>query len=297
MLGSIIYAIKQAFSQVFRNRAMSTASMFSITSMLLILGLFFILLVNVNMVAESAKGQFDSIQIYLQDSTNREEADIIISDLKKKKEVADAYYLSKVDALENWKGKWGENAYLLDGLNQNPLPNTIVVTLSDLEFADKVANDIKSFEGIEDIKYYKTAVDQLMKITKYIQMAAMVIIIFLVAVSVVVVSNTVKLTVLAREREISIMKYVGATNWFIRGPFLVEGMLIGLFSALISSGIISLIYYKTVELIGPGIFAMMATPLVPQEFLVINLVWIFMALGVSIGAFGSIVSMRRFLDT
>ncbi len=297
MLGSIIYAIKQAFSQVFRNRAMSTASLFSITSMLLILGLFFILLVNVNMIAESAKGQFDSIQVYLQDNTNLEQADDMISDLKRKEGVQDAIFLSKQDALENWKGKWGENAYLLDGLSQNPLPNSIVITLTELEYADKVVASVKQFEGIEDIKYYKSAVDQLMKITRYIQMAAMVIIIFLVVVSVVVVSNTVKLTVLAREREISIMKYVGATNWFIRGPFLVEGMLIGLFSALVSAGIISLLYYKIVDLIGPGIFAMMATPLVPQEFLVINLVWIFIALGVSIGAFGSIISMRRFLDT
>ena len=106
---------------------------------------------------------------------------------------------------------------------------------------------VKTFDGIEDVKYYKDTVDQLMKITRFIQVGAMVVIVFLVIVSVIVVSNTVKLTVLAREREISIMKYVGATNWFIRGPFLIEGIFIGILSALISVGIISYIYYKITE--------------------------------------------------
>ncbi|MDD3170013.1 MAG: FtsX-like permease family protein, partial [Eubacteriales bacterium] len=151
--------------------------------------------------------------------------------------------------------------------------------------------------GIEDIKYYKDTVDQLMKVTGFIQIGAMIVIIFLVIVSVVVVSNTIKLTVLAREREISIMKYVGATNWFIRGPFLIEGILIGILSALISVGIISFIYYKITELIGQEIFVMLSTTMVPGAFLVVHLVWIFLALGVSIGACGSIISMRRFLDT
>ncbi|MDD3200159.1 MAG: FtsX-like permease family protein, partial [Eubacteriales bacterium] len=149
----------------------------------------------------------------------------------------------------------------------------------------------------EDIKYYKDTVDQLMKITGFVQIGALVVILFLIIVSVVVVSNTVKLTVLAREREISIMKYVGATNWFIRGPFLIEGILIGILSALGSAGIISYIYYKISELIGPDVFVMLSTTMVPGDFLVSHLIWIFLALGISIGACGSIISMRRFLDT
>ena len=136
-----------------------------------------------------------------------------------------------------------------------------------------------------------------MKVTGFIQIGAMIVILFLVIVSIVVVSNTIKLTVLAREREISIMKYVGATNWFIRGPFLIEGILIGILSALISVGTISLVYYKITELIGQEIFVMLSTTMVPGAFLIVHLVWIFLALGVSIGACGSIISMRRFLDT
>lgn len=297
MLRSFSYAIKQAFIQVFRNRAMSIASMFSITAMLLILGLFFILIVNINMVSETAKKQFDTIQIYLQDETEYDQAVAMVDDLTQLKGVKEASYLSKEQAMAQWKAKWGDNAYLLDGLENNPLPNSVLVKVSELEAADSVVNKAKTYSGIEDIKYYKDTVDQLMKITRFIQVGAFIIIIFLVIVSVVVVSNTVKLTVMAREREISIMKYVGATSWFIRGPFLIEGMIIGILSALISVGIVSLVYYKITELVGQEIFVMLSTTMVPGTFLVSNLVWIFIALGVSIGACGSIVSMRRFLDT
>ncbi|MEG1583620.1 MAG: permease-like cell division protein FtsX, partial [Anaerovorax sp.] len=288
MLGSIGYALKQAFKQVIRNRSMTVASTFSITAMLLILGLFFILLVNLNMVTESAKSEFDTIQVYLLNETDVTAAENMIVDLEGMNEVESASYLTREQAIENWKVEWGDNAYLLDSLNNNPLPNSIVVKVSQIEKADTVVEKIKTFSGIESVKYAKDAVGKLMKITGFIQMGALIIIVFLVIISVVVVSNTVKLTVLAREREIGIMKYVGATNWFIRGPFLVEGMVIGLFAALISSAIVSLIYYKISELIGQSLFVMLSTPMVTPYFLVFNLVWIFVALGVSIGACGSI---------
>lgn len=297
MLNSWKYAFKQAFKQAFRNRAMSIASMFSITAMLLILGLFFILVVNVSMVSETAKKQFDTIQVYLLDETTYEQASVMIADLNRMEGVSEATYQSAEEAMDKWKVKWGDNAYLLDGLDENPLPNSIIIKVTDLKEADAIVARVKTFDGIEDVKYYKDTVDQLMKITRFIQVGAMVVIVFLVIVSVIVVSNTVKLTVLAREREISIMKYVGATNWFIRGPFLIEGIFIGILSALISVGIISYIYYKITELIGPEIFIMLSTTMVPGEFLITHLVWIFLALGISIGASGSIISMRRFLDT
>lgn len=297
MLNSWKYAFKQAFKQVFRNRAMSAASMFSITAMLLILGMFFILVVNVNMVSETAKKQFDTIQVFLLDETTYEEASVMLADLNRMDGVSEATYLSDGEAMNQWKIKWGDNAYLLDSLDENPLPNSLIIKVSRLEDADSVVTQVKTYKGIEDIKYYKDTVDQLMKITGFVQIGALVVILFLIIVSVVVVSNTVKLTVLAREREISIMKYVGATNWFIRGPFLIEGILIGILSALVSAGIISYIYYKISELIGPDVFVMLSTTMVPGDFLVSHLIWIFLALGISIGACGSIISMRRFLDT
>lgn len=297
MFNSIRYTLKQAFIQVFRNRNMSLASVFSITAMMLILGLFFVLIVNINMAAEAAKQEYDTVQVYLLDTTTYDQAQDMISQVKGLRGVADATYLSKEDALADWKADWGERAYLLDSLNGNPLPNSVMVKVDSLETSDTVVDALKKYDGVEDVKYYKETVEKLVKITDAIQIAALIIMVFLVVVSVVVVSNTIKLTVLARSREIRIMKYVGATNWFIRGPFLLEGIIIGMISAGVSAGIVAFVYGKIVGLIGRDLFLILSTPMVSQSFLTVNLIYIFLAIGVSIGACGSIVSMRRFLDT
>jgi len=297
MIRSIIYTIKQAFLQILRNRAMSSASLFSITAMLFILGMFFILAVNVNLISENAKRQFDTIQIYLLDTTEWPQVADMIQRLDAMPEVSTVEFVNKDQALAELKARWGENGYLLDGLNKNPLPNSVKVKVTQLEYADTVVKTARTFEGIEDIKYYQSTVDKLISVTDTIQLAALVVILFLILVSVVVVSNTIKLTVLAREREISIMKYVGATNWFIRGPFLTEGILMGLISAIISGGIVAVIYLKIVKGVSQQTAVLFSSGMVPAEFLISNLIWIFAALGISIGALGSMLSMRRFLDT
>lgn len=298
MFNSLRYSVKQAFVQVFRNRAMSIASMFSITAMLLILGLFFVIMVNIGVAIEEAKTEFDSVSAYLEDETTYDQAQTMILQLSGMPEVTEVYYLDKDTALEQWKAQeWQDNAYLLDGLVENPLPNSIEVKVGALEDADKVAEVLGTFDGIKQIKYYKETVDKLVKVTDSLKIGMLIIMAFLVIVSVVVVSNTVKLTVFARQKEIEIMKYVGATNWFIRGPFLAEGILIGILSAGISIGITAIVYRKVIDILSLDMSMILGSPMVSVGFMTSNLVWIFIALGVSIGACGSIVSMRRFLDT
>lgn len=276
---------------------MSLASVFSITAMLLILGLFFIVVVNINMATEAAKKDYEVVQIYLMDQITYQQSMEIQEQFNSIEGVEKAEYMDKDTALQQWKGQWGESGYLLDSLAENPLPNSILITVTELEAADSVVEKAKTITGIEDVKYYKDTVDKLLKITNFIQAGALIIMAFLVVVSVVVVSNTIKLTVLARAREINMMKYVGATNWFIRGPFLVEGILIGIISALVSVGLIAFTYSKISELIGQDVFIILSTPMVSVDFMTMNLIAIFLAVGVSIGACGSIISMRRFLDT
>lgn len=293
---SFFYTLKQAFLQVFRNKGMSLASIFAIMAMLLILSVFFILVINVNTAAQAIQQDYDSIEIFMNDDATEEQSDAIIAGLKEEEGVEDVYYKSKEDALEEFRTRWGDNAYLLDSLTENPLPNSVVILISDLEAAEGLSVKAAQYEGIEDVKFYKDTVDKLLKFTEYIQMAAIIIMVFLIIVSVVVVSNTIKLTVVNRAGEISIMKYVGATNWFIRGPFLVEGIIIGIISGSISVGVSTLAYQQLVEIIGDEVSSIMSIPMVPVEFLAYNFAWIFLALGISIGACGSIISMRKFLD-
>jgi cell division transport system permease protein len=277
---------------------MSIASLFSITAMMLILGLFFVLIVNIGVAMETAKMDYDTVSVYLTDEVTYDSAMKMADQLRAMSEVAEVSYLDKDTALSQWKVQyWGENAYLLDTLPENPLPNSIEVTVKELSGADAVVEKAKSFQGVEDIKYYRDTVQKLVKITDSLKVAMLIIMAFLVLVSIVVVSNTIKLTVFARQREIEIMKYVGATNWFIRGPFLAEGIFIGIIAAGISVGVVAALYSKIVQLMGTDMSLMIGSPMVSVQFLVVNLVWVFLALGISIGACGSIVSMRRFLDT
>jgi cell division transport system permease protein len=291
------YSIKQAFKQFFRNGAMSTASVFSISAILLILGFFFLLVVNVNNIAESVKKDFDTIQIYLLDETEYTQTDSMMKKFGLMPEVAGTRYVTKTQAMEDFKKLFGDKAYLLEMRQENPLPNSIIVKVRRIEDVDAVVARARSFDGVEGIRYYKEAVNRLIRFTNFIQVGALALILFLVAISVVVVSNTIKLTVVARDREIGIMKYIGATNWFIRGPFLVEGILIGFVSAGVSAGIVAFVYAKVIELFGTDLIVMLSTRFVPMDFMIGNLTVIFAALGTGIGACGSIISMRRFLDT
>lgn len=289
------YTLKQAFLQVFRNRNMSIASIFAITAMLLILSIFFILVINVNTAAQTIQNDYDSIEVFLKDNVEEKQAQTIIDEISAQEGVDDVFYKSRETAMEEFKSRWGENGYLLDSLNENPLPNSIVIMISDLEAATDLAENAATYDEVEDVKFYKDTVDKLLDATKFIQIAAIVVMAFLIIVSVVVVSNTIKLTVFNRSDEISIMKYVGATNWFIRGPFLVEGIIIGIISAGISVGVSTVMYQKIIEVIGKQVFSILSMPMVPVDFLLHNFIWIFLALGISIGACGSIISMRKFL--
>ena len=296
LLNSLVYNIKQGFLQIFRNRGMSLASIFSILAMLLILGMFFVITVNINLFTEVVKQDYDQIEVFLLDDTDKAQAEQIMTQIRTHEGVTDVQYRSKAEALEILKERWGESGYLLDSLGKNPLPASILISVESLDNAGEVAAYAGTLDGIEDVQYYQETVEKLTKITNFLQIGALIIMAFLVVVSVVVVSNTVKLTVFARAKEIRIMKYVGATNWFIRGPFLAEGIIIGMLAALISTGLIALIYKELIAAIGAQVLAIVSMPLISTQYRTGNMLIIFLALGMSIGACGSIVSMRKFLD-
>lgn len=296
LLNSLVYNIKQGFLQIFRNRGMSLASIFSILAMLLILGMFFVITVNINLFTEVVKQDYDQIEVFLLDDTDKAQAEQIMTQIRTHEGITDVQYRSKAEALEILKERWGESGYLLDSLGKNPLPASILISVESLDNAGEVAAYAGTLDGIEDVQYYQETVEKLTKITNFLQIGALIIMAFLVVVSVVVVSNTVKLTVFARAKEIRIMKYVGATNWFIRGPFLAEGIIIGMLAALISTGLIALIYKELIAAIGAQVLAIVSMPLISTQYMTGNMLIIFLALGMSIGACGSIVSMRKFLD-
>ncbi len=296
MFRTMSYNIRQAFAQINRNKAMTFTSVLAITAMMLILGLFFVATININLFAEVVKQDFDMVEIYMEDDATENEIKQVGLTYEANEGVAKVEFRSKEDALEIMKNRWGESGYLLDNLGGNPLPNSLIVYVKDSETAKEVAEGAVKLNGVEDVKFYQETVEKLTQTTNFIQLASLIIMIFLVLVSIVVVSNTIKLTVFARAKEIRIMKYIGATNWFVRGPFFVEGIIIGLIAAALSTGLVALIYDNIMSIIGADIIRILSVPIVPIDYLALNLAIIFVALGVGIGSCGSVVSMRRFLD-
>ena len=296
-MNSFIYTVKQGFTQIFRNRGMSLASIFSILAMLFILGIFFAILVNLNLFTEVVKQDYDQVEIFMEETSSQEQIDGAMSKLENFEGVDSVAYRTKEEALDIMKERWGESGYLLDSLGENPLPASILISVNSIEDATAVSEYAGTLDGVEDIQYYQETVDKLTSVTNGLQIGALIVMAFLIVVCVVVVSNTIKLTVFARAREIRIMKYVGATNWFIRGPFMAEGIIIGIIAALAAAGLMTLLYSNVVNIIGTQVIAIVSSPLISVGYLAGNMLVIFLALGVSIGAWGSIVSMRKFLDT
>ena len=290
------YTLKQSVSQIGRNKGMNITAVLAISAMMLILGLFFVAFVNVDLFANVIKQDYNIVEVFLNDNNTDAVNNDIGSKLKSTEGVDKVEFRSKADAIKIMKKRWGDNGYLLDSLADNPLPNSYLVYVKDKSVADKLSKSATSISGVEDIKYYQDTVEKLQRITNFIQTASIITMIFLIIVSVIIVANTIKLTVFARSKEISIMKYLGATDWFVRGPFLFEGTILGFVSATISTALMFVIYSRLIGVVGPDIMRMLSVPVVPTGYLIPNVMLIFIALGVGVGTCGSIISIRRFLD-
>jgi len=275
---------------------MSIASVSSVAATLIILGIIFILIININSLTDSVKVQFDSVQVYLQDDLDRNVIEDIGNDIVNIVGVKEIIFESRGKALENMKESWDENGYLLDGLEENPLPDSYIVVLRGLVYSEHVVSELMLIEGVEEVKYYQDVIDKLLNVTQFIRTLGLVIIVILIAVSTFIINNTIKLAVNSRRREINIMKYVGATNWFIRWPFLLEGTLLGLIGALIASGVIYAAYKYTYNLFTSQFYVIIAAHIVSVGSIMEDLMFIFCVLGAGIGSLGSINALRRHLN-
>lgn len=288
--------VKQGFQGSWRNRGMGIASVGSITAVLIILGMVLIIILSINNVVVETKNKFDEIQIYLEDNIESEKMAEIEDKLKSSEGVTDVYFESKDEALEIMKKDWGEESYLLEGLEENPLPNSYIVKLKDIEYADNVVSKLEGIDGIEEVKYYKDVIEKLLAAANYIKVGGMIIIAILMFISVFIISNTIKITVTARKREINIMKYVGATNGYIRGPFVIEGIILGLVGAGLSILIVNYGYEYLFKVINEKLYVIFTVYLVAPHALLNNIIIMFMAIGVGIGTLGSLISLKKFLN-
>ncbi|MBP3895294.1 MAG: permease-like cell division protein FtsX [Mogibacterium sp.] len=290
------YNLKQAFVQMGRNKGMYFTTILAITAMMLILGLFFVAFVNVNLFTKSIEKDYNVVQVYVKENAKAEEVKALTESLENMEGVEKVEFVSKADAMVSLKDTWGDNAYLLDNLPQNPLPDSFNVYVKDKDAANRLAEEAPKLAGVEDIVYYRDTIEKLAQLSKFVETGSIVAMLFLIIVSIIIVANTIKLTVFNREKEIGIMKYLGATNSFVRAPFILGGIIVGIVSAVVATGLTHLIYSRISGIIGEDVNRILSINFVPAEQLSMVLLAMFLILGVLIGSVGSMISIRRFLD-
>ncbi|NMB06792.1 MAG: ABC transporter permease [Tissierellia bacterium] len=288
--------MKQGFQGAWRNRGMGMASIGSITAVLVILGIVLIMVLSINNLVLETKGKFDEIQVFLEDDISQEVSKAIEEEALGSQGVLTVIYKPKEEALQDMKKDWGENAYLLEGLEPNPLNNSYIVKLKDIEYADEVVDKLSKLDGVEDINYYQDLIEKMIVIANYVRGGGLIITAILILISIFIISNTIKITVTARKREVNIMKYVGATNGYIRGPFIIEGVLFGLIGAILSILIVNYGYDYFFHTISTELYVLFTVYLVPPKALIKDISIIFVSIGMGIGALGSMVSLKRFLN-
>ncbi|GBG57906.1 cell division protein FtsX [Sporomusaceae bacterium FL31] len=289
---TVEYFIREAVVSLRRNGLMSFASVSTVALSLLILGIFLILVLNLNNMASALESQVQ-ITVYLKDDLSDLEMREVGTRISKLQGVSQVMFVSKEEAMERFKDRLGDQQSLLTALGDtNPLPNAFEVKVDRPERVKTTAKSIAELHGVENAKFGQEVIDQLFKLTKMVRIFGLVLIVFLALAALFIISNTIRLTVFARRKEIGIMKYVGATDWFIRWPFLIEGMILGFGGALIAVFILS----RTYSAITQQIYASLAfLPLIPEDPFISNISMMMLVVGTAIGALGSTISLKRFM--
>ncbi len=296
------YFIGEGFSNVFKNKKSTGASLMIMCATMIIFGIFLILGENINHIVKEVEGS-QGIQVFL----NADATDEQVKELGEKirnievngtKAVNTVVHKTKEDALNTMKERFKEKQDLLSTFegDNNIFSESYVVTLTDLNLSQDVQDQISRFENVKKITSKDQTVTTLINLANGIKIVTGVILLLLIFISVFIIANTIKLTVHARRKEISIMKYVGATNNFIRWPFIVEGMIIGIMASAISIVIVGIVYNIIADnLVNSQFMKLINMSLVSFGDMFNSIIITYMLLGIGIGAFGSIISMRKYL--
>ena len=233
------------------------------------------------------------IKVYLEDDFSRDDARELETDLKKMQGVEKVTFVPKEEAMEIFKERLGDQKSLLEALDEtNPLPDSFEVMLKQPEMVKTAAENIERLEGVEMAKYGQDVMEHLFDITRLIRIFGFALMFVLALATLFIIANTIRLTVFARRKEIAIMKYVGATDWFIRWPFVLEGMVMGLLGSVIASLVLRFSYSG----ITAKIYSTLAfLPLIPEHPFLNYVTFVVIIGGMFMGAVGSAVSIKRFL--
>jgi len=290
------YLLGEGFRNVFNNKKSSGASLAIMCATMLIFGVFFLIVENINNMVTTLEEQ-QGMQVFIKEEATDAQMQKLGEEIKALDGVNTTTFVSKEEALDSMKQKLKDKQSLLIGWDEdNPFRASYVVTLTDLSLSSSIQEQISKFDNVYSIESRDDTINALVSIANGVRIVSATILILLILISIFIIANTIKLTVHARRKEISIMKYVGATDGFIRWPFIIEGVLIGIMAALISIGLLAIIYsllsntvqqYTVMQKIGVNLLAF-------KQMLNLLIV-VYLIMGTGIGALGSSISMRKYL--
>ncbi len=321
---SLGYSISEGFSNIFKNKKSSAISIVTMICAMFLFGIFFAIGENINAVLEQVQRQ-QGMSVFIFDFTTTEQKNEMEKQIKALDGVNTVKYKTKEQALESFRESMKDYKDATEGMNaeNNIFPASFEVTLTDLEKSEEIEEKIEEIgkklleeEAVDEeiaailgeyevteptiVKNIETSdqtIEALIKIAKAVRITIAIIFGILLIISVTIISNTIKLTVHARRKEISIMKYVGATNSFIRWPFMVEGIIIGIIAAFITLLIVGFGYDFVVQEIQSSVVLQKMNILLLQfADLAKPITIVYAALGIGVGMLGSSISMKKYLD-
>ncbi len=291
---SFKYSFKEALKSIKRNKTLSIASIATVTATLFLLGAITLGVANADKLITQL-GSMVEVKIYLKEDISDNNKNAIENKIKEVDGIDKITFQSKEDALKDVKEQMkDELGQLTSGFeDNNPFPASFTVNVKEPLVVDKVVSSIKDMNGIDEIKDARSIIAKISKLTDSFKIGAAVAFVVFIMISLFLIGNTIKITVFTRKKEIGIMKYVGATDWFIRWPFIIEGMILGIFGAVISVVVLGFIYSIIINNLSAD--TLFGFDLVGISYILKVIIWEFLGCGVFIGAIGSIISMRKFL--
>lgn len=284
------YLIKEGFKNVYANRIMSIASVCVLVSCLVMTGAAALFSLNVREIVNKVE-KTNETTVYILKNRSDVEAKQIGRQIRAVPNVQTATFVSSQEAMEQFKSSLGDQLFDLVK-DEDPLNDAYRVSFEDLSKYDETVKQIKGIDGVQSVTDRRDFARKLTKVSNLISLVSVCVVAALIIISLFIIANTIRTTMYSRRFEISIMKSVGATNMFVRMPFLVEGMVIGFISAAVSTGVLALLYRAAVGVINRSGLDIEA---IPFGSIVLPMALAFVAVGVLVGFFGGFISIRKYL--
>ncbi|WP_215114112.1 permease-like cell division protein FtsX [Exiguobacterium sp. s70] len=289
--------LREGFKGTLRNGWMTFAAISAVTITLLLVGVFALVMFNVNEISENVESDVE-IQVFVTRTAEETNVEKLGENLEQIPGVESVTFSSKEDELENFRNQLGEDANAYGTVEKdNPLHDRYIVKASDPLNTEKVADAVQSLANVDKVTYGQDYIDKMFAFFNGIRIGGLVLIVGLTLMAMFLISNTIKMTIFSRRREIEIMRLVGAKNSFIRWPFFIEGLLLGVFGALIPIAVIYFGYDVAYSALQPSLDQLNSDifKLIDPSILTTQVSLVLLALGAFIGIWGSTTSLGRFL--